>query len=294
MPSLGRAICDPTFELNQRARCTSLRTPDPNWLWRDSFQRPGRRIKLLLEREAKITVVNSDGWTPVNAASSRGYVKVVKLLLEKGADITVANNHGVTPLISASSNGHTEVVELLLEAGAGNRVADNYGLTPLRATSETGRVDVVKVLIEKGSSITVTSGNLFKNKTEAERYQNPLYARRRFWSCSALSSYDRAFDKAISRPGEADTCGYCGIDFPRSGVALNRAWIITAQDWCDRIRHLQDMHKFGECNSFKKFYRADHFRQHIKHSHVGSSGNWTSIIENACMIEEGLRAQPAP
>jgi hypothetical protein len=46
------------------------------------------------------------------------------------------------------------------------------------------------------------------------------------------------------------------------------------------------VHKFGECNNAKKFFRADHFRQHLKHSHAGSSGKWTNILENACMKEE--------
>lgn len=45
-------------------------------------------------------------------------------------------------------------------------------------------------------------------------------------------------------------------------------------------------HKFGECNQTKKFYRADHFRQHLKHSHAGTSGKWTNVLENACMVEE--------
>lgn len=36
----------------------------------------------------------------------------------------------------------------------------------------------------------------------------------------------------------------------------------------------------------KKFFRADHFRQHLKHSHAGTPGKWTNILENACMKEE--------
>ena len=46
------------------------------------------------------------------------------------------------------------------------------------------------------------------------------------------------------------------------------------------------MHKFGECNQAKKFFRADHFRQHLKHSHAGTSGKWTNMLENACMKDE--------
>jgi hypothetical protein len=48
------------------------------------------------------------------------------------------------------------------------------------------------------------------------------------------------------------------------------------------------VHKFGECNQAKKFFRADHFRQHLKHSHAGTSGKWTNMLENACMRDEPL------
>jgi predicted SprT family Zn-dependent metalloprotease len=137
-------------------------------------------------------------------------------------------------------------------------------------------------------------GNRFKNKNEAERHQNSLHVRRHSWSCSALTHYDRAFHDSTNRPGEADTCGYCGDEFPRSGRgpgngALNGGIVprhATDEDWEERIRHLQEKHKFGECNSSKKFYRADHFRQHLKHSHAGTSGKWTNMLENACMLEE--------
>ncbi|QUC16322.1 uncharacterized protein UV8b_00563 [Ustilaginoidea virens] len=137
-------------------------------------------------------------------------------------------------------------------------------------------------------------GNRFKNKNEAERHQNSLHVRRHSWSCSALSGYDRAFHDSTSQPGEADTCGYCGNEFSRSGKgpgtgALSGGIVpkhATYQDWDERIRHLREVHKFRECNSSKKFYRADHFRQHLKHSHAGSSGKWTNMLENACMLEE--------
>ncbi|ROV92201.1 hypothetical protein VMCG_09292 [Cytospora schulzeri] len=94
-------------------------------------------------------------------------------------------------------------------------------------------------------------GNRFKNKNEAERHQNSLH------------------------------------EFARSGLApAGHVRHVTEQDWDERVRHLQDHHKFRECNSSKKFYRADHFRQHLKHSHAGTSGKWTNMLENACMMEE--------
>ncbi|GKU15938.1 transcription factor [Fusarium langsethiae] len=137
-------------------------------------------------------------------------------------------------------------------------------------------------------------GNRFKNKNEAERHQNSLHVRRHSWSCSALSGYDGAFHDSTNRPGEADTCGYCGDEFVRSSRgpstgALNGGNAprhATDRDWDGRIRHLQEVHKFRECNSSKKFFRADHFRQHLRHSHAGTSGKWTNMLENACMLEE--------
>ncbi|OAA71098.1 Zinc finger, C2H2-type/integrase, DNA-binding protein [Akanthomyces lecanii RCEF 1005] len=142
-------------------------------------------------------------------------------------------------------------------------------------------------------------GNRFKNKNEAERHQNSLHVRRHSWSCSALSGYDRAFHESTNRPGEADVCGYCGDEFARTGVTPGTGALSggilpkrpTDQDWDERIRHLQEVHKFRECNSSKKFYRADHFRQHLKHSHAGTSGKWTNMLENACLMDEDP-AQP--
>ncbi|KAH9907840.1 hypothetical protein F4778DRAFT_450038 [Xylariomycetidae sp. FL2044] len=132
-------------------------------------------------------------------------------------------------------------------------------------------------------------GNRFKNKNEAERHQNSLHVRRHSWSCSALllAGIHRAFHDSTNRPGEADTCGYCGEEFARSGTGGQpRTRHTTEQDWDERHRHLQEVHKFRECNSSKKFYRADHFRQHLKHSHAGTSGKWTNLLENSCMMEE--------
>ncbi|KAJ4125156.1 hypothetical protein NW765_015546 [Fusarium oxysporum] len=139
----------------------------------------------------------------------------------------------------------------------------------------------------------------FKNKNEAERHQNSLHVRRHSWSCSALSGYDQAFHDSTTRPGEADTCGYCGDEFPRSGRGPGTGALsgdnpprhATDQDWDERTRHLEKVHKFRECNSSKKFFRADHFRQHVKHSHAGTCGKWTTLLENACMLEEDTKAR---
>lgn len=133
--------------------------------------------------------------------------------------------------------------------------------------------------------------NRFKNKNEAERHQNSLHLRKHSWSCAALSNYAAVFHPSPTRPMEADTCGYCGDDFPCSGTSSpndGNGKFTTEQDWEARVAHLTEVHKFGECNQAKKFFRADHFRQHLKHSHAGTSGKWTNMLENACMKDEPL------
>lgn len=122
----------------------------------------------------------------------------------------------------------------------------------------------------------------FKNKNEAERHQNSLHLRRHSWSCAALSNPESAFHPSASPTCQTpsgpsyDTCGYCGLEFPN----------FPKPEWDRRMEHLINVHKFGECNQAKKFFRADHFRQHLKHSHNGSSGKWTNTLESACMKEE--------
>ncbi|KAK4992447.1 hypothetical protein LTR66_006284 [Elasticomyces elasticus] len=124
--------------------------------------------------------------------------------------------------------------------------------------------------------------NRFKNKNEAERHQNSLHLRRHSWSCAALHSPELAFHAAGNSNGNGnnravDICGYCGREFAND-----------PPDARARHEHLSHAHKYGECNQAKKFFRADHFRQHLKHSHAGASGKWTNMLENACMKEEPL------
>ncbi|RSL80086.1 hypothetical protein CEP52_017438 [Fusarium oligoseptatum] len=133
-------------------------------------------------------------------------------------------------------------------------------------------------------------GKRYQNKNEAKRHRNSLHVRPHSWSCSALSRYDLAFHDSTSRPGEADTCGYCGCEFPRSGRAPRHG---ADQALEERVKHLQEVHKFGKCNSSKKFYRADHFRQHLKYSHSSTNGKWTRMLENVCMVTEDSTANDA-
>lgn len=127
-------------------------------------------------------------------------------------------------------------------------------------------------------------------KIGVERHTASFHIRRNSWSYAAITGYAAAFYRSSTRPNEADTCGYCGEEFERTRVVDTLdVKIASDEDWEPRIAHLTNEHKFGECNQTKKFFRADHFRQHLKRAHAGMSGKWMMILENACIKDE-----PAP
>ncbi|KAF7532131.1 hypothetical protein G7054_g8253 [Neopestalotiopsis clavispora] len=127
----------------------------------------------------------------------------------------------------------------------------------------------------------------FKNKSEADRHRNSRHIRSNVWSCALLClEYGKAFHESVDNPGRADSCGFCGKEFSRSGND-GSAFIPTQQDLDDRLRHLKEAHKFHECESFvnsKEFYRADHFRQHLK-QHAVERGRKVNYLESICMVK---------
>ena len=66
-----------------------------------------------------------DNQTTLHIAAFKGYENIVKLLLEKNADVNVINDFNMTPLHIAAQYGHSNIVKLLLEKNA-NLMALNY------------------------------------------------------------------------------------------------------------------------------------------------------------------------
>ncbi|KAI0860218.1 hypothetical protein F4860DRAFT_223880 [Xylaria cubensis] len=129
-------------------------------------------------------------------------------------------------------------------------------------------------------------GNRFKTKNEAERHQNSLHIRRQSWACSELheAGYIHAFRSSLTAAGDSTICCYCGAEISEASAGDDRN-LLAEGIWDARLRHLKDAHKFGDCNTSKKFYRADHFRQHLRHSHAAVLGDGTGQLEAVCMKE---------
>ena len=54
-----------------------------------------------------------EGWTPLIAASRRGYLELVQFLCEAGADRGIRAKNGLTPLSVAEHMGHLDVLRCL-------------------------------------------------------------------------------------------------------------------------------------------------------------------------------------
>ena len=109
------------------------------------------KVRLLLDRGAKIDARTVDGRTAVYQAASMGNaVSVLKLLLDKGADPNARSINGMTPLMAAAHNS-LEAEKLLVEHKADVNAVNASGVTALMLAAQTGRPAGVRMLIEKGA-----------------------------------------------------------------------------------------------------------------------------------------------
>jgi hypothetical protein len=137
----------------------------------------------------------------------------------------------------------------------------------------------------------------FKTAAEAERHMNAVHRRPESWSCARLGSPLDAFHSLNADGVIYDICGYCGRGFKQSGsgagsggeAGSNAGGTRRQRDAsvaAEMEKHVRTDHVFGSCNRDKKFYRADHFRQHLKVSHMAVTGRWHKFLETACKVRE--------
>ncbi|MGI8942986.1 MAG: ankyrin repeat domain-containing protein [Qipengyuania sp.] len=86
-------------------------------------------VKFLLQRGANPDVADKKGVTPLQIASSLGFVEGVETLVKAGANVDRGNSAGETPLMSAVHRRDTAMVRLLLANGADPDRSDNSGRT---------------------------------------------------------------------------------------------------------------------------------------------------------------------
>jgi protein phosphatase 1 regulatory subunit 12A len=61
-------------------------------------------VDLLVSRGADVNRGDNEGWTPLHATASCGFLSIARLLIESGADVAAINNDGLLPLDIAESD----------------------------------------------------------------------------------------------------------------------------------------------------------------------------------------------
>ncbi|WP_324076698.1 MAG: ankyrin repeat domain-containing protein [Erythrobacter sp.] len=101
------------------------------------------------------TIVNtrdiSNGDTGLHIVVARRDVLWIRFLTQRGADPNIRNKKGVTPIQLATSMGFIDGVEALIKAGADVNVADQTGETPLIAAVHQRNPELARVLLAKGA-----------------------------------------------------------------------------------------------------------------------------------------------
>ncbi|KAK3372670.1 hypothetical protein B0H63DRAFT_497059 [Podospora didyma] len=114
----------------------------------------------------------------------------------------------------------------------------------------------------------------FKSPTEAERHINAVHLKLDFWSCQALANPLDAFHSETYNGEMYDICGLCGGGFAQG----------ADRDIPELISHLESVHKHGECDRDKKFFRVDNYRSHLRIAHVSKPGKWLKVLEKTCRM----------
>ncbi|OBV10201.1 ankyrin repeat domain-containing protein [Erythrobacter dokdonensis] len=83
--------------------------------------------RFLLQRGADPNIRNKKGLTPLQMATTLGFVEGAEALIKGGADVNVGDQTGETPLIAAVHQRNTELVRVLLDKGADPDHNDNSG-----------------------------------------------------------------------------------------------------------------------------------------------------------------------
>ncbi|KAH8647303.1 hypothetical protein BX600DRAFT_420393 [Xylariales sp. PMI_506] len=126
-------------------------------------------VQYLLDNSANVnTVANCS--RALQAASAGGHREIVQLLLDRGADVNKVMDSRLgyrSALHMASNQGHREIVQLLLDRGADVNTVSEYS-APLQTASDQGHREVVQLLLDRGADVNTQMDS-------RSRYRSALY-----------------------------------------------------------------------------------------------------------------------
>jgi uncharacterized protein len=105
--------------------------------------------RMLVEHGAEY---DTEGWTPLIYAASKGHDAVVDYLLSLDVDIDATSENGTTALMMAAQAGRITTVKLLLQHKADVNVKNQSGLTAMAWAQARKNTDIVKLLKAAGAT----------------------------------------------------------------------------------------------------------------------------------------------
>ena len=91
--------------------------------------------------------------TPLHIASSHGHLDIVKILVENDANVNVLNYRKMTPLHFSSMFGYIELTKVLLNTKVSINEQDQTGASALAYACAKGHKEIAKLLIDNGADI---------------------------------------------------------------------------------------------------------------------------------------------
>lgn len=116
-------------------------------------------VPLLINANANLDAVDSDGWTALMFSAYRDHIYITQLLINANCNLDLANIDGYTALMLAAEEGHAEIVRLLINANANLDTVDKYGDTALMLAAKMDYIDIVRLLIKAKASFETISNN---------------------------------------------------------------------------------------------------------------------------------------
>ncbi|XP_070133844.1 kinase D-interacting substrate of 220 kDa isoform X1 [Drosophila bipectinata] len=111
-------------------------------------------VRILLEHNAPINVVNSEGYAPLHVGA--GFAGVTQLLIKHGALVNAKTlSDGKTALHVAIESKSEESARLLLQTNININDTDDEGETPLMTAIACSMVDLAQELVERGARINL-------------------------------------------------------------------------------------------------------------------------------------------
>lgn len=73
-------------------------------------------VEFLVTHGADVNRGDNEGWTPLHATTSCGFISIAKYLIENGANVAAVNNDGELPLDITESDAMEDILQEIIDA----------------------------------------------------------------------------------------------------------------------------------------------------------------------------------